>query len=259
YLHRSPETVIRRNDFRGNRYGIHLMHTSDSVLANNTFSGQEFGGITIMTNPTRNAIVDNVVTNTSNAISTGGSYSYTARNVAVDSRLGISTSAVSSLYEDNVVYNNEYGMRTGSVLATSRVVRNDYVANEQHAGASAGPLRIWAHEGVGNYWEGATGSSTDGTYDRAYSPTDPVEGQLHRNPTLRTVTESPVTAGLRLLRGAAPGLRSGSILDPSPQVAPQNPDRVAIAEAVSDRGIDALAEERSNTNRTERQEDLDAK
>jgi len=240
YLHRSPETVIRNNTFRENRYGVHLMHTSDAVVAENRFADQEFGGITIMTNPARNAIVDNVVANTSNAISTSGSYSYIAGNIAVDSRIGITTSAVGSLYEHNVGRNNTYGMRTGSVLATSRVWKNDFVDNANHAGASAGPLRVWAHDGHGNYWEGAYGTATDGHYDRAYVPTDPVDGQLHRSAAHRTVAESPVKKGLRALRGSAPGLRSGSVIDPSPQIDPQNPDRLRRSERVVTHGIDAL-------------------
>ncbi|NUE03952.1 right-handed parallel beta-helix repeat-containing protein [Halorubraceae archaeon YAN] len=239
YLHRSPETVIRNNDFRANRYGVHLMHTSDAMIADNTFADQEYGGVTIMTSPSRNAIVGNIVANTSNGISTSGSYSYIAHNVAVDTRVGITTSAVSSLYEHNVVRENEYGMRTGSVLATSTIHSNDFVGNDQHAGSSAGPLRIWADGTQGNYWEGAYGDATDGTYDRAYSPTDPVDGQLHRSTARTTVAESPVTVGLRALQGSTPGLRSGSILDPYPQTEPQNPQLYEIAEAVSEHGIDA--------------------
>ena len=240
YLHRSPETVIRNNTFRDNRYGVHLMHTSDALLADNRFADQEFGGITIMTDPARNAIVGNVVTNTSNGIATSGSYSYIADNVAVNSRVGITTTAVGSLYEHNVVRNNTYGMRTGSVLATSRVWKNDYVDNDHHAGASAGPLRVWAHDGQGNYWQGAYGPATDGHYDRAYVPTDSVDGQLHRSAARRTVAESPVKQGLRALQGSAPGLRSGSVIDPFPQVEPQNPDRLRLSERVVADGLDAL-------------------
>ncbi|MFO7834842.1 MAG: NosD domain-containing protein, partial [Halohasta sp.] len=240
YLHRSPETVIRNNTFRENRYGVHLMHTSDALIADSRFAGQEFGGITIMTDPARNAIVDNVVANTSNGISTSGSDSYIADNIAVDSRVGITTTAVGSLYEHNVVRNNTYGMRTGSVLATSRVWKNDYVDNDHHAGASAGPLRVWAHDGHGNYWQGAYGEAADGTYDRAYVPTDSVDGQLHRSTARRTVAESPVKQGLRALQGSTPGLRSGSVIDPHPQTDPQNPDRLRLSERVVDDGLDAL-------------------
>ena len=237
YLHRSGETVIRNTEFRDGRYGIHLMHTSDALIENNRFADHEFSGITIMTSPARNAVVDNVVSNSSNGISTAGSHSYIARNIAVDNRVGITTTAVSSLYEHNVVANNTNGMRTGSVLATSSVHSNDFVDNDNHAGASAGPLRVWADGQQGNYWQGAYG--TDRTEPRAYLPTDVVDGQLHRSTAHYTVAESPVNRGLRALQGSTPGLRSGNIIDPYPQPTPQNPDRYALAERVVEEGVDA--------------------
>ena len=247
YLHRSGETVIRNNEYREGRYGIHLMHTSDTLIENNRFADHEFSGITIMTSPARNAIVDNVVSNSSNGISTAGSNSYIARNIAVDNRVGITTTAVSSLYEQNVVRNNTNGMRTGSVLATSSVHSNDFVENDNHATASAGPLRVWADGNQGNYWQGAYG--TDADSPRPYLPTDPVDGHLHRSTAHYTVAESPVNQGLRALQGSTPGLRSGSIIDPYPQPTPQNPDRYAIAERVVDDGIDA-APSATNTTAT---------
>ena len=245
YLHRSGETVIRNTEFRDGRYGIHLMHTSDALIENNRFADHEFSGITIMTSPARNAVVDNVVSNSSNGISTAGSHSYIARNIAVDNRVGITTTAVSSLYEHNVVANNTNGMRTGSVLATSTVHSNDFVDNDNHAGASAGPLRVWADGQQGNYWQGAYG--TDRPEPRPYLPTDVADGQLHRSSVHYTVAESPVNRGLRTLQGSTPGLRSGNIIDPSPQPTPQNPDRLDLAERVVAEGIDAADNRHSTT------------
>lgn len=238
YLHRSGETVIRDNEFYDGRYGIHLMHTSDTVIDNNRFGGHEFAGVTIMTSPARNAVINNVVVDSSNGISTAGSHSYIAGNIAVDNRVGITTTAVSSLYEHNVVRNNTNGMRTGSVLATSTVHSNDFVANENHATASAGPLRVWAAGSHGNYWQGAYGVA--GPESRPYLPTDAVDNQLHRSTAHYTAAESPANKGVRALQGATPGLRSGSIIDPHPQPAPQNPDRYAAAETVAENGIDAF-------------------
>jgi len=71
-------------------------------------------------------------------------------------------------------------------------------------------------------------------------PTDSVDGQLHRSTARRTVAESPVKQGLRALRGSAPGLRSGSIIDPAPQTEPQNPALLGRSATVVDHGIDAL-------------------
>ena len=233
YLHRSDGTVIRNNTFRENRYGVHLMYSSETLVADNRMAGQEYGGITVMTDPTRTAIVGNLVRNTATGISTSGSNAYIAHNGVTDSRIGITTTAINSLYEHNVVRNNNQGMRTGSVVATSEVTGNDFIDNDRHAGASAGPLRIWR----GNHWEDALATPSGRTAERAYSPTDPVDGQRHRSMARRTVAASPVYQGLRELTGASPGLRSGSILDPDPVEASQNQDLVETTETLHTDGL----------------------
>jgi len=186
-----------------------------------------------MTDPTRNAIVGNLVSNTATGISTSGSNSYIAHNGVTDSRIGITTTAINSLYEHNVVRHNNQGMRTGSVVATSEVTANDFIDNDRHAGASAGPLRVWR----GNHWEDALTTPSGRTADRAYMPTDPVDGQRHRSMARRTVAASPVYQGLRELTGSSPGLRSGSILDPVPVEAPQNPDLVEATATLHTEGL----------------------
>ena len=233
YLHRSDGTVIRNNTFQDNRYGVHLMYSSETLVADNRMAGQEYGGITVMTDPTRNAIVGNLVRNTATGVSTSGSNSYIAHNGVTDSRIGITTTAINSLYEHNVVRNNNQGMRTGSVVATSEVTANDFIDNDRHAGASAGPLRVWR----GNHWEGALTTPSGRTADRAYMPTDPVDGQRHRSMARRTVAASPVYQGLRELTGSSPGLRSGSILDPEPVGRPQNPELVSTTATLHTEGL----------------------
>ena len=237
YLHRSDGTAIRNNSFRANRYGVHLMYSSGALIADNRMANQSYGGITIMTDPTRNAIVGNLIHNTDTGISTSGSNSYIAHNGVTDSRIGITTTAINSVYEHNVVRNNTQGMRTGSVVATSTVSKNDFIGNDRHAGASAGPLRIWR----GNHWEGAVTPPSGRSAERAYLPTDPVAGQRHRSIPRRTVAASPVYQGLRELTGASPGLRSGSILDPAPAGRPQNPDLVATTDLLRTAGLGALS------------------
>ena len=233
YLHRSDGTIIRNNTFEENRYGVHLMYSSETLVADNRMAGQEYGGITVMTDPTRTAIVGNLVRNTATGISTSGSNAYIAHNGVTDSRIGITTTAINSLYEHNVVRNNNQGMRTGSVVATSKVTGNDFIANDRHAGASAGPLRVWR----GNHWEDALATPSGRTAERAYMPTDPVDGQRHRSMARRTVAASPVYQGLRELTGASPGLRSGSILDPDPVEASQNQDLVETTETLHTDGL----------------------
>ncbi|OYR38334.1 copper-binding protein [Halorubrum sp. Ib24] len=228
YLHRADDSVVRNSEFADNRYGVHLMYTSDALIADNAFRDELFGGVTVMTRPSGNAIVGNDVRNSSAGIQASGTRAYIGYNTLVGNELGFSTSSRGSLYERNVAANNELGARATTVVPSSRVVENDFVANADHAAAGAGALRVWADGGRGNYWEGANVGIHD-PGERAYRPTSPVDGALHREVSLVAVRESPAVALLDRLRGTVPGARSGSIIDPAPATEPAASDRVAAA------------------------------
>lgn len=224
YLHRGHGTVVRGNTFRDNRFGVHFMYTSDSLIADNVARGQGIAGITIMTTPTRNAVVGNDVRNASSGIIPGGSRSYVAENVVAYNERGMTTGATQSLYERNVVYGNEVGIRSGTVQPSNRVVENDFVANERHAVSGVGPLRVWTRDGTGNYWEGADRRDRNG---RSYAPTAPIDGRLHRVDGTVTLAEAPARRALDAVRDTTPGMRRGEVVDTVPLTGPVNPDVVA--------------------------------
>ncbi|GAB7091810.1 hypothetical protein JCM18237_20810 [Halorubrum luteum] len=238
YLHRADGSVIRNATFRENRYGVHLMYTGDTLIADNDARDAVFGGITVMTRPEGNAIVGNHVRGSAAGIQASGTRTYVGYNTLVDNGLGLSTSSRQSLYERNVLAGNEEGARATTVVPSSRVVANDFVANDRHAGAGAGALRIWADGDVGNYWEGADARFSDAG-DRGYRPTSPVDAAFHRDPAAVTLSESPAATLLDRLVGTAAGSRTGSILDPAPAAEPYAPDRVAAATGDADSQVRA--------------------
>ncbi|GAA0506320.1 Nitrous oxidase accessory protein NosD, contains tandem CASH domains [Halorubrum aquaticum] len=228
YLHRADGSVIRNSTFVGNRYGTHLMYTGDALIADNAFRNAEFGGITVMTRPSGNAIVGNDVRGSGAGIQASGTRSYVGYNTLADNGLGFSTSARGSLYERNVAVDNEVGAHATTVVPSSRVVANDFVGNEVHAEAGPGALRVWAVGDRGNHWEGASvGLHEPG--ERAYRPTSPVDAALHREIAAAALRESPAVVLLDRLRGTVPGARSGSVVDPSPAPKPHAPERIAAA------------------------------
>jgi len=228
YAHRSSGITIRNNEFVGGRFGTHFMYTSGALFADNCATGQALSGVIVMTSPSGIAIADNVITDSRQGISTSGSDAYIGANTVVGTRQAISTSARNSLYADNAVVGNDVGFRASSVFPTSVVVRNDVVDNERHVRATTGPLRVWSRDGEGNYWEGAA------DLDRRYSPTDPVDGRLHRTGAARTLADAPIVRGIRTLRGSAPGMRGESVVDASPRSTPANPDRLETARALAE-------------------------
>ncbi|CCQ35549.1 ABC-type transport system periplasmic substrate-binding protein (probable substrate copper) [Natronomonas moolapensis 8.8.11] len=222
YTHRSDGIVVRDNEIYDNRMGIHLMFTSGSVLYNNTVSGQEYTGIHVMTGPERNAVVGNRITETVTALVVGGSESYVADNVISDNNLGFQIDVVGSIVEGNVFADNRAGAEARAQLPTNRVFDNDFVANEQHVRSAHGRLRIWTDDGEGNYWEGATGR-TDGTViQRTYTPTDPVDGRLHRTDGTATLARAPALDALAGFQGAIPGMRADAVIDTAPLCEPAN-------------------------------------
>ena len=228
YTHRSSGITIRNNEFIGGRFGSHFMYTSEVLFAGNCATGQALSGVIVMTSPSGIAIADNVITDSRQGISTSGSDAYVGANTVVGTRQAVSTSARNSLYADNAVVGNEVGFRASSVFPTSVVVRNDVVDNERHVRATTGPLRVWSHDGEGNYWAGAE------DLDRRYSPTGPVDGRLHRTGAARTLADAPIVRGLRALRGSTPGMRGESVVDASPRSTPSNPTRLENARRLAD-------------------------
>jgi nitrous oxidase accessory protein NosD len=228
YAHRADGSIVRNSTFRGNRYGTHLMYTGDALIADNTFRDARFGGITVMTRPSGNAIVGNDVRRSGAGIQASGTRAYIAYNTLAHNGLGFSTSSRRSVYEHNVVVGNEEGAHATTVVPSSRVVANDFFANDRHAIAGPGALRVWAAEGRGNYWEGAAvGLHEPGS--RAYRPTSTVDAALHREVATAALRESPAVALLDGLYGTVPGARSGSISDPDPATEPFAPARIAVA------------------------------
>jgi len=224
YLHRAPESVIRDNAFSDNRFGVHFMYTSDSLIADNVARGQSSAGVTIMTSPARNAVVGNDVREAAAGLIPGGSRSYVAENVLANNGLGLNAGTSQSRYERNVIYGNDVGVRSGSTFPSDELVENDIVANEKPVSVgTVGPLQIWR----GNYWDGAYGDTIDGSLERAYAPTDPVESRLHRTDGTVTLAESPAATALAEIQATSPGLRQGNVVDTAPAADPVQPEVVA--------------------------------
>ena len=226
YVHQAPGSIIRNNSFSDNRYGIHLMYSDDVVMADNRIRNASFGGITVMTRPSGTTVVANDIRSSANGIQMSGNGAYVGCNVLVDNGLGIGTGARQSVYTENVFVGNDDGARATTVIPSSQVFANDFVGNDRHAAAGAGPLRVWTTEGVGNHWDGAYGPVESGVYQRPYSPTDPVQGQVHHDASTLVLDTGPVAWGVDRLAGSIPGMRSGSIIDTAPRADPTHPTAV---------------------------------
>jgi len=230
YTHQADGIVIRDNELRDGRFGIHFMYTSDSTVADNEVEDQDRVGFYVMTGPERNAIVGNTFRDNPIGLIPGGTDSYVADNLLEGNDLGIRADAANTIYEGNVLAGNIEGLNADAVLPTNRVVDNDFVGNGQHAHTTFGPLRIYTHDGTGNYWHGAIGEPTGPTLDRSYSPTDGVDQRLHYVDGTPNLARSSALDAVAGLEASVPGARSGSITDTAPLCEPANPDLLAQSE-----------------------------
>ncbi|MDQ2050074.1 NosD domain-containing protein [Natronolimnohabitans sp. A-GB9] len=231
YTHRSDGLVYRDNVLERNRIGVHLMYTSNVLIADNRITDARATGIDVMTSPEHNAVVGNEIRGSDRGLLMAGTRSYVADNLITDTSLGLTVGAGASIYEGNVLVGNDDGMRATHPLPTNSVVDNDFVDNERHATAGSGVLRTWSEDGTGNYWEGAIGSSEGAVLDRPYSPTESVDRNLHRVDGTPTLAQAPTTHAIETVDDAVPGMRAASIVDTAPLCEPANPDLLERTDA----------------------------
>jgi nitrous oxidase accessory protein NosD/nitrous oxide reductase accessory protein NosL len=235
YTHRGEGTVVRNCTMRELRFGVHEMYTSGTLLANNTVRDASIG-LVVMTRPSDNLVVGNDVHDSGVGVRVSGSASYVAGNVVANNTHGLDVVSRRSLWTHNVVVGNDVGASAETLLPTNTLVGNDFVANGRHALASLGPLRVWGGDGAGNYWSGAPGYDRDGdgTLDRPYRATGPVDGVAHRTGGAALLAVSPGVTLWRSLSAVAPGLRSTGVADYAPRARPVRPDVVAsVAESTA--------------------------
>ncbi|MFC6872434.1 NosD domain-containing protein [Halobellus marinus] len=241
YAHRSDGLVVRDSRMCDLRFGVHLMFTSESLLADNAARRAETG-LVVMTRPTGNVLIGNDVRQSSHGIVTAGTDSYVARNRLVANDVGLEIGTRQSLYRHNVLVRNDVGADAASIVASNRVIGNDFLGNGRPATATGGSLRVWSGGREGNYW-----SRTDAvpdTRDRQYRPTNPVDSRLG-DPGAELLSNAPAVVALRELRGTVPGMRSGGIVDRHPEPRPVNPDRLTLARTAGANCSIALAQSRT--------------
>ncbi|WP_254863009.1 NosD domain-containing protein [Halovivax gelatinilyticus] len=234
FMYRSDGFVLRDSEVHGGVLGVHLMHTNDALIADTVLRDVSNTGIYVMTGPVGNAIVGNDVSGSDVGITIGGSESYVAENVLQHNNVGLRIEADASLYERNLLAGNGVGAHAAAVLPTNRVIENDFVANDRHATAGHGPLRIWSHDGVGNYWQGATTLADGDPPARAYSPTDPVGARMHTTDGIETLARAPAVDALAGLEASISGMQTASIADLTPTCEPNNPALLASTDWTDD-------------------------
>jgi len=200
YLHRADGSVVRNSTFTDNRYGTHLMYTGDALIADNAFRNELFGGITVMTRPSGNAIVGNDVRNSSAGCRrlVPGRTSGTTRSSATNSasrpaRAGRCTSATWPRTTSWAHERPRSSRRAGSSRTTSSATRTTRPPGRARSGLGRRrPRELLGGANVGVHEPG----------ERAYRPTAPVDAALHRE---------VAAVAVRVARGRPPRPTPGTV------------------------------------------------
>ncbi|WP_246985839.1 NosD domain-containing protein [Halorientalis marina] len=226
YAHRADGLVVRDSTMGRQRFGVHLMFTSGTLLANNTVRDAQTG-LVVMTRPSGNALVGNDVRDSNHGIVTAGARSSVVDNTLVDNRVGLTIGTRTSRYTGNVVAGNEVGVRAENYVASNRLVGNDFLDNDRQVRATEGMARVWSTPRRGNYWDTTVTVGSD-RLPRPYAPLDAVDATL-REPGRVTLARSPVRLAGDLLAQLVPGMRASGVVDRHPADAPLNSNRLAAA------------------------------
>jgi len=166
YLHRADGSVVRNSTFTDNRYRTHLMYTGDALIADNAFRNELFGGITVMTRPSGNAIVGNDVRNSSAGVQASGTRTYVGYNTLVGNELGFSTSSRGSLYSATWPRTTSWAherprssRRAGSSRTTSSATRTTRPPGQARSGLG----RRRPRELLGGQTSGSTSPASERT------------------------------------------------------------------------------------------------
>ena len=231
----SERLVIRNNEIKDGRYGLHFMYDDDALVENNRLTGNSVGAFLMYSR--RLQMIDNVIGDNRGPSGYGVGLkdlddAYLEGNLFADNRVGAYVdnsprerdSALE--FKNNVFVLNDFGVRLMPSVKRNVYTGNSFVDNlEQVQVAGRGTLKdnLWALDGVGNYWSDYAGfdADNDGIGDVVYESKNLFENLTSKHPKLRLLTFSPVTQAVDFAAKSFPFVRPETKLtDPSPLVSP---------------------------------------
>ena len=231
----SERLVIRNNEIKDGRYGLHFMYDDDALVENNRLTGNSVGAFLMYSR--RLQMIDNVIGDNRGPSGYGVGLkdlddAYLEGNLFADNRVGAYVDNSprernSTLeFKNNVFVLNDFGVRLMPSVKRNVYTGNSFVDNlEQVQVAGRGTLKdnVWALDGVGNYWSDYAGfdADNDGIGDVVYESKNLFENLTDKHPKLRLLTFSPVTQAVDFAAKSFPFVRPETKLtDPSPLVSP---------------------------------------
>lgn len=221
YVSATEDSLIASNQAHDVRFGIHYMYSWDNTLRGNVTTGNVVG-IALM--ESRNLVVE------ANEARDNSRQGLLFRDVQ-DSTIRFNQlerngngmfffSSVDNSIEDNVVLDNDMGLKVWAGTKRNRVVGNLIRGNREQVHYVGAEDQIWGAEGRGNRWGDYLGwdQDGDGVGDRPHRVDSFTAGLLYRYPSAVLLLRSPALETLAHLADRLPLLRTPTIVDRAPLV-----------------------------------------
>jgi nitrous oxidase accessory protein len=203
----SYSNTVRRNVANGNIVGIALMESRYLVVEENRAAGNTRQGL-LFRDVQDSEIRRNWLERNGN-----GMFFF---------------SSTDNVIEDNVMLDNEMGMKIWAGTLRNRIEGNVLRGNREQVFYVGTEDQIWGESGRGNHWGDYLGwdQDGDGIGDRPYRVDSFTAGLLHRHPSAALLLRSPALEMLAHLADQFPMLRTPTIVDEAPLLSGEAPRRV---------------------------------
>ena len=233
----SNNTLIKNNEVKNGRYGLHYMYSNHNVFEDNKFIGNSVGGFLMYSNNIkfyRNIFALN------QGLASGYGVGFkdlddliAEDNIFVDNRIGLYLDNSPHLINSwnnitkNVMAYNDIGLSIMPSVERNVFLSNSFFENtEQVEVRGGGTLKgnFWYKDKRGNYWSDYVGydENGDGVGEIPYLAESLFESLTDKYPNLRVLIFSPASQALELASEAFP------LFKPEPKVVDKYPLTRAI-------------------------------
>lgn len=240
----SSGAIIRANEVRDSRYGLHFMYSHSALIEENRLENNSVGIFLMFSNDL--VLRRNLVRGSRGPSGYALGFKDMDRatvedNVFIANRVGLfldnspQEAGVWNTISSNLFAWNDIGIVSQPSVKHNRIVGNSFVENRQQVSVNAGGTlkgNDLAREGKGNFWSdyGGYDIDGDGVGEIAHAPRDAFARLVDRHPDLRIFAFSPAEAALDFAARAVPVFQpEPACVDPSPLMEPVKAKRLAEA------------------------------
>ena len=221
YVSATEDSLIEGNVAEGVRFGIHYMFSYRNVVRRNVANDNTIG-LALMESRDLTVEENRAARNSRNGLLFSDvQYSTIARNHLHQNGSGLFFySSTENEILDNVVADNEIGLKVWAGSRRNRVEGNVIRGNREQVFYVGAEDQVWGESGLGNHWGDYVGwdQDGDGIGDRPHRVDSFSAGLLYRYPSAVLLLRSPALEALSHLADRLPLLRTPTVIDLSPQV-----------------------------------------